>query len=311
MDSRKENLISFRTQDGFQLDALLLLRELDNKADTLNTPIIIHVHGVLGHFLARGTPRLLPPALLEHGINSFSVNTRMAFMGQIMGQGVFNDAINDIDASVELLVKEGFSQIFILGYSLGANIAAYYAANRSDHNVRGLILEGCAFSLPDSQRKRWGRWNSVPSYDEVSSKAKEILGSDPHKSLNDQILIVYRAWGPTFNPFHIEIFSYKTWWFMRGPEAYNAMTYKLIPKVAVPILFLQGDNDDIIESRETEELAHLARAARNSDITVEYIPRAKHDCMENPDETVKVIVSWLSSINLKSSCRDQIPFQTK
>src|ERR1700757_3327548 len=111
MIRRKEVLMSFQTTDGFQLDALLLLMELDNKEDILSTPVILYIHGVLGHFLARGTPRLLPPALLEHGISSFSVNTRMAFMGQIMGEGIFDDAINDLDEAVGQLKKEGFRQI--------------------------------------------------------------------------------------------------------------------------------------------------------------------------------------------------------
>ncbi len=172
----RKNLISFQTKDRLQLDAFLLLRSSDNKEDVLNTPIIIYIHGVLGNFLARGTPRLLPPALLEHGINSFSVNTRMAFMGQIMGEGIFDDTINDIEASLYLLKKEGFRKIFIFGYSLGANIVAYYASKRTDPSICGLILEGCAFSLPEAQRKRWEKWNSEPSYDEVYSKAKEIIG---------------------------------------------------------------------------------------------------------------------------------------
>ena len=159
MIHKKQNLLSFQTRDGLKLDALLLLRSFDNM-EASNTPIILHIHGVLGHFLARGTPRLLPPTLLEQGISSFSVNTRMAFIGQIMGDGIFDDTINDIEALVELLKKEGFRQIFILGYSLGANIVAYYASKRYDPAIRGLILEGCAFSLPDSRRKRWDKWNS-------------------------------------------------------------------------------------------------------------------------------------------------------
>src|SRR5574341_492735 len=285
----RKNLISFKTKDSPQLDAFLLLRSSDNKEDVLNTPIIIHIHGVLGHFLARGTPRLLPQALLEHGINSFSVNTRMAFMGQIMGEGIFDDTINDIDASLDLLKKEGFRKIFIFGYSLGANLVAYYASKRSDPCIHGLILEGCAFSLPDAQRKRWEKWNSEPPYDEVYRKAKEILGPDAYKSSTDQIFIVYRAWGPTLNPFHIEIFTYKTWWFMRGPEAYNAMTYRLISNIKVPILFLQGENDDILEPWEAKELARQVIEAGNSDVTVRYIPKAMHDCMESPDETVIAI----------------------
>ncbi|MBF8302351.1 MAG: Hydrolase 4 protein [Candidatus Dadabacteria bacterium] len=292
----RKNLISFQTKDSFQLDALLLLSSSDNKEDIINTPIILYIHGVLGHFLARGTPRLLPQALLEHGINSFSVNTRMAFMGQIMGVGIFDDIINDIDASLDLLKKEGFSKIFILGYSLGANLVAYYASKKSDPCIHGLILEGCAFSLPEAQKKRWDKWNSEPSYDEVYRKAKEILEPDPYKSSKDQIFIVYRAWGPTFNPFHIEIFTYKTWWFMRGPEAHNAIAYKLISKIKAPILFLQGENDDILEPWESKELANLVREAGNSNVTVKYIPKAMHDCMENPDEIIKAIVDWISQL---------------
>ncbi len=295
----QKRLISFWTKDGFQIHTLLLSRGFNEKEDLLSTPIIIHIHGVLGHFLARGTPRLLPPTLLEHGINSFSINTRMAFIGQIMGEGIFDDTIKDIDAAVALLKKEGFRQIFILGYSLGANIAAYYAVKRLDPSVRGLILEGCAFSLPDSQRKRLEKWNSVPSYDEIYSKAKEVLGSDPYKSKNDRVFVVNRAWGPTFSPFHAEFFTYKTWWFMRGPEAYNAKTYKLISKVKIPILFLQGENDDILEAWEAKELARLVCEAGNADVKVKYIPQAQHDCMGNPDETIKAIVDWLSSLDLK------------
>ncbi len=83
---------------------------------------------------------------------------------------------------------------------------------------------------------------------------------------------------------------------MRGPEAYNAMTYKLISKVRAPILFLQGEDDDILEPWESKELANLVREAGNPDIKVKYMPKAKHDCMENPDETVRAIADWISQL---------------
>src|ERR1700758_1817045 len=118
MVQKERRIINFRTKDGFQIHALLFSGGFDKEEDILNTPVIIHIHGVLGHSSARGTPRLLPPALLERRISSFSVNTRMAFMGQIMGEGIFDDSINDLDAAVDQLKKEGFRQIFILGYSL-------------------------------------------------------------------------------------------------------------------------------------------------------------------------------------------------
>ncbi len=295
MIGRQRKLISIESKDDFLIHSLLVTGEYKNKEHLHKSPIIILVHGVLGHFLARGTPRQMPKILTEYGINSFSINTRMAFLGQIMGHAIFDRAIYDIDAAFDYLKGEGFRNIFILGFSLGANLAAYYASTRPGLDIRGLVLEGCAYSLPDSQRKRWNKWNSIPSYDEVYKKAKEVLGPDPLSSPDDRIFLVNRAWGDSLNPFHNEIFTYKTWWFMRSPEANNAKTYKIISGVKAPVLFLQGKNDDILASRECYDLARLARIAGNRAVKIKYVPAAMHDCMENPDVTIRTIVSWIKN----------------
>lgn len=307
MVKRQRKLISIKSKDDFLIHSLLVTGEYEKPEDLYSTPIIILVHGVLGHFLARGTPRQLPQILTERGINSLSINTRMAHLGQIFGNAIFDLTEYDIEAAVELLKNEGFTNIFILGFSLGANLVAFHAANKPESTVRGLIMEGCAYSLPDSQKKRWDRWKSVPSYDEVYKKASEVLGSAPITSAKDQIFLVNRAWGDTFSPFHNEIFTYKTWWFMRSPEARNAKTYIVIPDVKIPILFLQGQNDDILEAWESKELARLAIEAGNSSVEVKYIPDAKHDCMENPDAASNAIVGWVRSILEQNAREEKIP----
>jgi len=295
MAGHQKRLITFRAKDGFRVNALFISGDHDSRNDLLKKPIIIHIHGVLGHFLARGTPRLLPHALLEHGYSSLSINTRMAFLGQIMGEAIFDRTLYDIEAAVELLKHEGFCNIFILGYSLGANLAAYYASENRESRVRGLILEGCSASLPDSQKRRLNKWDSIPSYDAIYDRAQKILRPDPIRSENDQIFIIYRAWGPTFNPVDTEIFTYKTWWFMRSPDAFHAKTFRLITKIEVPILFIHGEKDDIVEAREPEELRKLLYESGNTDVLLRYIKEAKHDCLENPEATVKTIVGWMPS----------------
>lgn len=307
MVKRQRKLISIKSKDDFLIHSLLVTGEYEKPEDLYNTPIIIMVHGVLGHFLARGTPRQLPQILTECGINSFSINTRMAHLGQIFGNAIFDLTEYDIEAAVEFLKKEGFANIFILGFSLGANLVAFYAVNKPESTVRGLIMEGCAYSLPDSQKRRWDRWKSVPSYDEVYKKAGEVLGPAPITSAEDQIFLVNRAWGDTFSPFHNEIYTYKTWWFMRSPEARNAKTYVVIPQVKIPILFLQGQNDDILETWESGELARLAIEAGNSSVEVKHIPDAKHDCMENPEAASDTIVGWVRSILEKNAKEEKNP----
>jgi hypothetical protein len=54
----RQHLIRFRTQDQFLISSLLVTKEFASKEEILNIPIVLQVHGLLGHFLARGTPRL-------------------------------------------------------------------------------------------------------------------------------------------------------------------------------------------------------------------------------------------------------------
>lgn len=296
MEKSRKRIITYSSQDGFEVNALLTLVNKKHMKSVLNTPILIQVHGVLGNFLARGTPRLLPPGLFEKGINSLSINTRMAFMGQIFGYGLYEDTILDIEAAVQYLEVQGFTKIFILGYSLGANLVAYYCSLKNRDNIKGIVLEGCAYSLPESQKSRLDKWSSIPSYNEIYKNAKSILGPDPKNFRNDKVFVVYRAWGPSFNPVDCEMFSYKTWWFMRSPEADNAKTYKHIDKVKNPILFINGKEDDIVDLWEPRDLKKILERAGNSYVKLRYIPDAKHDCMENPKYTITAISNWIKKM---------------
>lgn len=290
-----QTLLRFRAEDGFLITALLVTKEYEKKEDILSIPVLLQIHGLLGHFLARGTPRLLPHALLEHGFHSMSINTRLAFAGQMTSRGIVDDTIKDIDAAVEFLTREGFRNIFILGYSLGAAMVVHWAANREHPSVRSLVLEGGHYSLPDALRKRSAQWGSMPTYEEVYEKAQAVLGDDPYNSTNDETFVVHQASGPSREPIHSEIFTYKTWWFMAGPEADSAMAYKHIGKINTPILMIRGENDPLVEGWDPEALAQIAREAGNTYLRVRQIPNAGHDCMENPDEMLKEIVNLMST----------------
>ena len=258
--------------------------------------MVLEIHGLLGHFLARGTPRLLPYALLERGWSSFSINTRLAFAGQMSGRGIFDDTIKDLDAAVEFLTQEGFTNIFLLGYSLGASMVVHWASQRTHSHVKGLILEGVHYSIPDTQRKRLAHFGSNPTYEDLYERAKALLGADPYNSPSDETFVIYKARGVTRQPGHDEIFTYKTWWHMMGPEAHAAMAHKQIEKIQVPMLMLRGEQDPLIEQWEAPALAEISRAKGNRQVNVREIPRAGHDCMENPEAMLKEITSMLTGL---------------
>lgn len=296
MIHRKRKLIDFKTNDGFLVHSLLTTGEYSNKEKLDSTPLVLIVHGVMGNFLSRGTPSMLPKSLTEHGINSFAINSRMAYLGQISGYGIFDDGIIDIDSAINKIKGIGYKNVFILGYSLGANLVASYASKINDRIVKGVILEGCAYSIPESQKRRLKKWNSIPSYDEIYIEAKKILSPDPYYSKRDRNFIIYRAWGSSISSFHSEVYTYKTWWFMRGPEARSSRTNELISEIKKPILFLKGESDHLVETWEVEKLIKHVKEAGNSKVKMEAIQKARHDCMENPGDTVRKIVDWIYSI---------------
>ncbi len=296
MSFQRRQILHYSARDGFAIDSLLTTPGAASEYELRRIPVIINIHGVLGNFLARGTPKIFPSVMLEKGHSTFSINTRMAFLGQITGTGIFHKAADDIECSVEILKEEGFENIYILGYSMGANIAVDYMTKRPDSPVKGLILEGCSPSLPDSHRARLDRWQSIPSYEEIHRKAKSVLKPDPETSRNDQVFVVYKAWGKSFNPSDVEIFTYKTWWFMRSPDAERAKTRDIIHDISVPVLFINGANDDIVFRGEPEKLKEILNNAGNRKVEIEYIPDAGHDCLDNPEYSADIIDRWIRKI---------------
>lgn len=288
-----QNLLRFKTTDGHEMVGFLVTQEQYTKKDILDCPIILQIHGLLGNFLARGTPRHFPPEIIKHGVSSLSINTRLAFAGQMTSRGILDDTIHDIDAAIAFLRYSGFKNIFLLGYSLGVSMALNWAANRDHSFIKGIILEGAHYSIPESQKKYYEKWGSDPSYDELSETAKNVLGDEPHKSANDETFVIFGSRGPDRTPMSSEIYTYKSWWFMGGPEAEAAMNHKNIGLVKSPILFLRGEHDFLVEDWEADKLAEIARAAGNKDVRVALIPGAKHDCMENPEAMIREVMELI------------------
>lgn len=294
----KQRLIRLRASDGSLVSSLMLTKDYVKLEEILDTPISLQIHGLLGHFLARGTPRLLPHALLEQGFSSMSLNTRLAFAGQFTGKGVFDDTLMDIDAAFEFLNDAGFKNIYVLGYSLGASMLAYWMAERKPQSVRGIVLEGMHYSTSEAQRARLEKWGGSPTYEEIYQKAKEVLGDNPYKSKRDEVFVVYRAKGPTAEPTNNEIFTYKTWWFMMGPHAYGAMGNRHVPKIETPILFLRGENDFVVDQWEADELVKIGKEAGNKNIRLRVVPSARHDCMENAEVMLEEVVGMMNTYSV-------------
>ena len=257
--------------------------------------IVIHVHGFLGNFLD-GSQRFLPPILAEGGYSSLAINTRMANFGLFFGYGILNDTIAQIDRVVEYAKELGYKNVILSGYSLGTSIILRYASLRNDprktHNVAGVITLAAPYSMPDSIRRRWNYWGSEPSYDEVYEEAKDIIKPNREGTGQDRTILIYKARGDTYCPEHTEIYTYRTWWHLAGPEAKYAMAYRKIGNIKVPMLLIQGWHDEVVNHEEAKELAEIALKEGNKDVSAFYV-NAGHTFEGKEEELGDIIVRWL------------------
>jgi pimeloyl-ACP methyl ester carboxylesterase len=265
--------------DGEVHDALLHIDERPTRVRERATgrrTALIHVHGIMGNFLV-GTLRFLPAHLARAGFPTLVVETRMGNVGQLFGKAIFEDAVKDIAAAWGWLQTEGYDSVVVCGYSSGATLAARYVATHPLHAIRGLVSISGPWGLPESLEERSRTWGAEPSYEEIVARLGEVVGEGtPDSPADDRLFVIEQSRGPTRRPRDSEVYTYRTWWHSRGPEAHAAQAYRQLPHVTVPTLFTQGDADDVVLPEEAERQAALMREAGNDRVHVARIPGATH-----------------------------------
>ena len=107
---------------------------------------------------------------------------------------------------IKYLEELGYDRIILSGYSLGGCIVLRYAALRNNpkkyKSLKAVVSLATPFSMPDSIRKRWNRWGSQPSYDEVCEEAKKLFGRNPSNFRDDRTILIYKARGDSYLPEH-------------------------------------------------------------------------------------------------------------
>lgn len=272
-------LATITADDGEMHDALLHLDDRPTRVRERATgrrTAVIHVHGIMGNFLV-GTLRFLPSLLARSGFPTLVVETRMGNVGQLFGKAIFDDAVRDIAAAWWWLQSEGYDHVVVCGYSSGATLAARYVAMHPIAAIRGLISISGPWGLPQSLEERSSTWGAEPSYDEIVERLARVVGEGtPDSPEDDRLFVIEKSRGPSRRPRDSEVYTYRTWWHSRGPEAYAAMAFRQLPEVTVPTLFTQGDSDDVVPFEEAERQVALLGDAGNADVRLARIPGATH-----------------------------------
>ncbi len=292
-------LATIPADDGEIHDALLHIDDRITRVReraTGHRTAIIHVHGIMGNFLV-GTLRFLPSHLARAGYPTLVVETRMGNVGQLFGKAIFEDAVRDIAAAFWWLKAEGYDRVVVCGYSSGASLAARYVATHPLSGIKGMISISGPWGLPQSLEERSRKWGADPSYEQIVERLAQVVGDGtPDRPEDDRLFVIERSRGPTRRPQHSEVYTYRTWWHSRGPEAYAAMAFRQLPAVTVPTLLVQGTADEVVASAEAQRQYDLMTNCGNDRVSLVYVPEATHFYTGQELLLVEAITDFLQGI---------------
>jgi pimeloyl-ACP methyl ester carboxylesterase len=287
-------LVTLTGADGHEHDALFVIDERAARRRVRMTgrrTACMHVHGIMGNFLV-GTLRFLPAPLAREGFPVLIVETRMGNIGQLVGPGIFDLARQDLTAGADWLRANGWGHLISMGYSSGASLSTRWAATQHVPWLRGLALLGAPWGLPEAMEARATTWGAQPSYDQIYARADRIV-HDPAGADADRLFVIEHSRGPSARPQDSEVYTYRTWWHSRGPQATAAKTHLQIAQVRAPILLIQGTSDIIVSPEEADRLAEVARAGGNDQVHVSVIEGADHFFAGREFVTIQALVRWL------------------
>jgi hypothetical protein len=272
-------LATIRAEDGEVHDALLHVDDRITRVRERSSghrTAIIHVHGIMGNFLV-GTLRFLPSRLARAGYPTLVVETRMGNVGQLFGKAIFEDAVRDIAAAFWWLEAEGYDRIVVCGYSSGATLAARYVATHHLQGIKAFISISGPWGLPQALEERSRKWGADPSYEEIVERLAKVVGSGtPDRPEDDRLFVIEQSRGPTRRPQDSEVYTYRTWWHSRGPEAYAAMAFRQLPDVKVPTLLVQGTADQVVAPEEGQRQYDLMVESGNDRAELVWVQDAGH-----------------------------------
>lgn len=259
---------------------------------------LLWIHGLTGRFYGDVTfMNLFAEACDARGMGFASFNTRGHDMitgfhrvdipntYRTIGAGYekFEECVYDIDAAVNNLVSQGFSEVILVGHSTGANKVCYYAATQKDPPVAGVVLSG-----PLSDRYSSG-------YDpKTYKKYKAFMQKKIAEGKGDELLAGYDFFVLTPNRWmslYVEGSSEDVFNYADGNKALKQ--FSIITK---PLLILMGEQDEHAD-RPIEEIRRLFDShSKSKNYKSIIIPAAKHSFEGKEKEAVEAIVSWAKNI---------------
>jgi pimeloyl-ACP methyl ester carboxylesterase len=175
------------------------------------------------------------------------------------------------DTLPRVLDAIGFEQGLLVGHSDGASIAAIYAGSVQDHRVRGLVLMAPHFIVEDVTMR------AIANIRRAFDDSVELRRQFEHRHA-DAVATVH-GWSDVW--LHNDVSA----WDLREELAF----------IRVPILIIQGENDDFGTARQIE----IAKEECYCPVDALVLPGVGHiPHREAPDKCLKAITDFSARLKL-------------
>ncbi len=249
-------------------------------------PVVLMTHGTLAHGRME-IMQTLQGLFAENGVSSLAPTLSLGLSDRA---GMYpcetphthrhTDALDEIALWLGWLKGQGVEELFLLGHSRGGNQTAWFAAERPDPVVRGLILVA-----PGAWEA--GKWEAEyaarfgKELEPLLQQARELVDAGKGDTLKGETDLLYcektLASAASFLSYY-------------APDP-RFDTPSLLAGIGVPVLVFLGSEDQVVEDLP----ASLARAGERDGLRVETIDGADHFFRDvYADELVETALEFIA-----------------
>ena len=282
-----QRIVHYTTSDGVRVDAVMMYPE---SGINVGAPAIVMHHGGPGGHAARviGAYRFAAERFANAGYTTLSPVSRHS-SGYY--KYVLEDAVNDIDASLDFVANFGFDRIVLMGHSMGSIKITRYQVTHNNPLVKAMVHFA---PTADTYAFVGKRPEVAPVIDAALAAVLAGHGgldlypqsADPDKSLKPPVMLATSR-GRLQTPQAL-----LSWW---GPGHPNQNS-DFFPQLTVPQLLLAGTEDPPVPPGRMEKLKELAVNSRRVDYI--WYEGGDHYFSFHQDESAADVVAWLTELGL-------------
>ncbi len=258
-ETRKVDL----SYEGLTLSANLVMAD----GSSLSENTILITHGTLAHngmeIIANAQT-----AFAERGYNTLAISLSLGLSNRtgmydcaVTHTHKHTDALDEIDAWMAWLKKEGAQKVSLVGHSRGGNQTAWYAAERHSAMIDKVALIAPATWSQEDEEKGY-----ESNYDKplapLLAKAEALVKKGEGKSIMEGIDFIYC---PNTNATAESFVSYY------APDQ-RMDTPSILEKIKSPVLVIAGSDDKVVKGLPEA----MEKLSGNSNIGFSVIDEANH-----------------------------------